>query len=144
MAGVIFDTSVYVTALRLGDLAPFAARRRARNGASAPVWLSAVVLEELYAGANDRAAQKLCAQLERDFDKNNRLLTPNRADWVTGGQTLARIGAKHGYEQIGRARLTNDALIAMSAARHGFTILTKNAADFRLIAEFRPFQWEEI
>jgi predicted nucleic acid-binding protein len=146
MAGFIFDTSVYVAAIRLGDLAPFSARRRAGNEErkNAPVWLNAVVLEELYAGANDRTAQKLCARLERDFENARRLLTPNKTDWVNCGQTLARIGAKYGYEQIGRARLTNDALIAMSAARNGFTVLTKNAADFRLIAEFRPFQWEEI
>jgi len=57
---------------------------------------------------------------------------------------LAQIGAKYGYEEVGRARLTNDALIAMTAARHGFTVLTKNVTDFRRIAEFRPFQWEEV
>jgi predicted nucleic acid-binding protein len=57
---------------------------------------------------------------------------------------LAQVGTKYGYEEVGRARLTNDALIVMSAARNGFTVLTKNAADFRLIAEFRPFLWEEV
>lgn len=39
--------------------------------------------------------------------------------------------------------MTNDALIAMTAARSGFTVLTRNAADFGKIAEFRPFQWIE-
>jgi predicted nucleic acid-binding protein len=57
---------------------------------------------------------------------------------------LAQVGVKYGYDQVGRARLTNDALIAMSAARNGFAVLTKNASDFKKIAEFRPFQWEEI
>jgi predicted nucleic acid-binding protein len=57
---------------------------------------------------------------------------------------LAQIGAKYGYEEVGRARLTNDALIAMSAARKGFTVLTKNATDFQRIAEFRLFRWEEV
>jgi predicted nucleic acid-binding protein len=31
----------------------------------------------------------------------------------------------------------------MSAARRGFTVVTWNAEDFKKIAEFRPFQWEE-
>jgi hypothetical protein len=34
---------------------------------------------------------------------------------------LARVAAKYDYEQIGRGRLTNDALIAMSASRLGIT-----------------------
>ena len=58
------------------------------------------------------------------------------------GQVLARVGEKYGYEQVGRTRMTNDALIAITAARHGFTVLTKNATDFEKIAEFWPFRWE--
>ncbi len=38
------------------------------------------------------------------------------------GRVLAKLGAKYGYEQIGRARLTNDALIAMSAVRAGIVV----------------------
>lgn len=72
------------------------------------------------------------------------MLVPLRSDWTACGRVLALIGAKYGYEEIGRTRLTNDALIAMSAARNGFTVLTKNAADFQRIAEFRPFRWEEV
>jgi len=82
--------------------------------------------------------------MEREFEKLDRLLVPNQADWSLTGQVLARIGAKYGFEEIGRSRMTNDALIAISAARNGFTVLTKNASDLARIAEFRPFHWEEI
>jgi predicted nucleic acid-binding protein len=34
-----------------------------------------------------------------------------------------------------------DALIAMSAARLGITVITANVRDFMRLAEFRPFQW---
>jgi predicted nucleic acid-binding protein len=40
--------------------------------------------------------------------------------------------------------MTNDALISMSVARRGFTVLTKNVDDFKKIAEFRPFSWEQV
>ena len=40
--------------------------------------------------------------------------------------------------------MTNDALISMTVARTGFTVLTKNPYDFEKIAEFRPFNWEEF
>jgi predicted nucleic acid-binding protein len=144
MSGILFDTSVYITALRQADLSLPLARRAARavDQRTEPLWLSAVVLEELYAGALDQGTKKLCARLERDFENVGRLLVPNATDWSATGQLLAKLGSKYGFEQIGRARLTNDALIATSAARHGLTVLTLNAGDYERIAEFRPFDWE--
>jgi predicted nucleic acid-binding protein len=38
--------------------------------------------------------------------------------------------------------LTNDALIAMSAARQGITVLTTNERDFARLNRFHPFKWE--
>jgi predicted nucleic acid-binding protein len=103
--------------------------------------LSAVVLEELYAGA-DAAGRKKLARFERDFDKVGRLLVPALSDWTRTGDVLAQIGAKYGYEQIGLGRLTNDTLIGASASRLGITLLTVNKRDFARIAEFCPLKWE--
>jgi predicted nucleic acid-binding protein len=103
-----------------------------------------VVLEELYVGAQDRRMKKLLAHLEKNFESAGRLLVPLQSDWTTGGQVLALIGKKYGYEEVGRARMTNDALIAMSAARQGITVLTINDDDYRMIAEFRHFEWERV
>jgi len=146
MSDILFDTSVYISALRRGDDEILVLRRTVRSGdrATRPLWLSAVVLEELYAGAEDTKARRVFMRMEREFEKLDRLLVPNQADWSLTGQVLARIGAKYGFEEIGRSRMTNDALIAISAARNGFTVLTKNASDLARIAEFRPFHWEEI
>jgi len=106
----------------------------------APLWVSAVVLEELYAGA-DAAGARLIEKLERDFEKARRVLIPNLSDWTQTGRILARVGAKHGFERIGRERLTNDALLAASAARGGIEVITANARDFARLAEFCPLQW---
>ena len=105
------------------------------------VWLSAVVLEELYAGVGERG-RAIVERLERDFDRAKRILVPSLSDWASTGQVLARLGAKYDYEQIGQGRLTNDALIAMSAGRLGVRIITMNERDFRRLAEFRPFHWQ--
>ncbi|PYV79715.1 MAG: hypothetical protein DMG96_03195 [Acidobacteria bacterium] len=120
MHPALFDTSVYVSALRGGNDAVLASRRA---GTDAVPWLSAVVLE-------------------RDFDRARRILVPNLNDWAQTGRVLALMAAKYGYEQIGRGRLTNDALIAMSAARVGIRVITVNERDFRRLAEFRAFQWQ--
>ena len=138
MRPALFDSSVYITALRHGDDAALALRR---FSADAPLWLSAVVLEELYAGAGNRDRQ-VVERLERDFDRAKRILVPNLSDWTQAGTVLARLAAKYHYEQIGQGRLTNDALIAMSAGRLGITVITANERDFSRLAEFRAFQWQ--
>ena len=131
---VLFDTSLYIRALR-GDGA-LILRRWARQ---MPLWLSAVVLEELYAGASG-TDRRVLAKLERDFERAGRILVPSLSDWSTAGNILARLGQKYGYEQIGWARLTNDALIAVSAARTGILVLTANQGDFARLAEFCALQ----
>jgi predicted nucleic acid-binding protein len=146
LSGILFDTSVYISALRRGDVSILSSRRAARRGEAQdrPLWLSVVVLEELYVGARDKRLKKLLAHFERDFERAGRLLVPLQSDWTASGQVLALIGEKYGYEEVGRARMTNDALIAMSASRNGVTVLTVNDDDYRIIAEFRPFEWERV
>ena len=138
MQPALFDSSIYITALRQGDDAVLALRRFT---ADAPLWLSAVVLEELYAGTADRDRQ-VVERLERDFDRAKRILVPNLSDWTQTGRVLARLAAKYHYEKIGQGRLTNEALIAMSAVRLGIRVITANERDFSRLAEFRAFQWQ--
>ena len=134
----MLDSSVYISAMRRGDEAVLALRR---SSIDTPLWLSAVVLEELYAGASGRILQSL-ERMEREFDRMKRILVPNLGDWTEAGRVLARLAARYGYEKIGQGRLANDALIAMSAARIGARVITVNEGDFRKLAEFRSFQWE--
>ncbi|HEX7318333.1 MAG TPA: hypothetical protein VF297_30790 [Pyrinomonadaceae bacterium] len=125
MPGILFDTSVYISVLRRGNASVLSSRRAARSGESRdrPLWLSAVVLEELLVGGRDRS-----------------FLRALRG--ISSGRVLALIGEKYGYEDVGRARMTNDALIAMSTSRNGIVARTMNDDDYRKIAEFRPFEWE--
>ena len=133
---ILFDSSLYIQALR-GDGA-LLLERWARKS---PLWLSAVVLEELYAGASVDDHRSL-GRLERDFERAGRTLVPSLNDWANAGRMLARLAQRYGHEQIGRSRLTNDALIAASAARQGILVLTANGRDFARLAEFCPLQWQ--
>jgi predicted nucleic acid-binding protein len=140
MQPALFDSSIYISALRQGNDAVLALRRFTMD---APLWLSAVVLEELYAGTADRDRQ-VVERLERDFDRAKRILVPNLGDWTQVGRVLARLAAKYHYEKIGQGRLTNDALIAISAGRLGIRVITANERDFSRLAEFRTFQWQIV
>lgn len=137
MPPVLFDTSIYLAVLRAKNDAVGQMRLMA---AGAPIWLSTVVPEELYAGANGKG-QKVVERLERDFDRAKRIVVPSWSDWTHTGKVLARLAAKYDYVQIGRARLTNHALIAANAGRLGITLITANARDFARLAEFLPFAW---
>jgi predicted nucleic acid-binding protein len=137
MLPALLDSSIYIAAFRGRD--DFLVSRR--FGADTTLWLSAVVLEELYAGVREHD-RDIVERLERDFHKAGRILVPDLRDWIQTGKVLARLAVKYGYEKIGRGRLTNDALIAMSAARLGITVITANERDFRKLAEFHPFQWQ--
>jgi predicted nucleic acid-binding protein len=81
-------------------------------------------------------------RLERDFVRIGRVLVPNLNDWTRTGEVLAKLSLKYDYDPLGKARLTHDALIAMSAAREGICVITSNARDFKRLAEFRAFQWQ--
>src|SRR5687768_4460203 len=108
MTGILFDTSIYLHALRSGDSSILASRRAARTGESKsrPLYLSAVVLEELLVGASSARDQKALAAFENDFGKINRFVVPLQVDWTLAGQVLNKIGVKYGFDLVGRARLT--------------------------------------
>jgi predicted nucleic acid-binding protein len=139
MQPALLDASIYVSALRSEGSA--VALDRLIGGTL--LWLSAVVLEELYAGARERHRQ-VVERWEREFDKAGRILVPNLSDWIRAGKVLRLLADKYDYEKIGRGRLTNDALIAMSAARMGIRVITANEKDFRKLAEFHDFAWQFV
>jgi predicted nucleic acid-binding protein len=137
MQHVLLDSSIYIAALRSED----AALHLERLTTGTVLWLSAVVLEELYAGAG-RRDQEYVEQLEERFGKAGKILVPDLNDWIKTGKILAQLAIKYDYEQIRRGRLTNDALIAMCAARMGIRVITANEKDFRKLAEFSSFPWQ--
>lgn len=134
---VLFDTSIYISALRRKAEGAAALTRLSAGSA---VWLSAIVLQELYAGARGSHLSAV-QRLEWDFHQAARIVVPDLSDWTQAGRVLARLGDRYDYESIGRGRLTNDALIAVSAGRMGITVITANRRDFSRLAEFRPFEW---
>jgi predicted nucleic acid-binding protein len=139
MQASLFDTSLYISALRRGDFDVLSVRQLG----SEQVWLSAVVIEELYAGASPSESAGI-EEMSMDFQSIDKVLVPNLADWTQAGKVLQRLGEKYGYENIGRGRLTNDALIATSASRARIRVLTTNGQDFSRLAEFCNLSWQLV
>src|SRR5580765_1808010 len=92
---------------------------------------SAVVLSELRRGARGRAAQQLVDSLRRLAPV---IWEPSSDDWWRAGEVIRGVGDARGWETGKRREFQNDVLIALTALRHGATVVTTNAADFRLLA----------
>jgi predicted nucleic acid-binding protein len=91
---------------------------------------SAVVLSELRRGARGRDAERLVAEL---YDLATIRWEPSVADWWEAGRLVRSIGDKQDWDIHKRRDFQNDALIALTARRHGATIVTANSSDFDLL-----------
>ena len=92
---------------------------------------SAVVLSELRRGARTREAERLVTALYRLARVR---WEPTAADWWEAGRLIRKIGDVEGWERNKRRDFQNDALIALTARRHGATVVTTNFSDFDLLA----------
>jgi predicted nucleic acid-binding protein len=131
MPGIVFDTSVFIAYKPAVFPAGFL--------------MSAVVIQELTAGAQDKTdIQKLNA-IRLEYEKEGRLLVPLGEDWWLAGKVLYALlrGLKserggltpklHPHE---KQRIIRDVLIARTVKSAGALLVTDNRADFELIKRF--------
>ena len=132
------DTNLYVDALRTetGKVA-----LDAFHAAFAPfVHLSAVVVQELRAGARDRAAATLDANIIAPFERRDRVFAPSYAAWKESGRVLAELVNPKDWRSVTRS-FVNDTLLAMSCRESGVVLVTSNTTDFGRIAAVREFDF---
>ena len=136
---VVFDTNVYVAALREGVNGPAFARMRDR----APrTFLVSVVSAELRAGARDQTGRLAVIELVERFERVGRVVTPDARSWDLAGDVLADIRRREPGLRAKIASLWNDALIALSARQIGASIVTDNVKDFELLRRSVRFDLE--
>jgi predicted nucleic acid-binding protein len=108
-------------------------------------YMSAVVLQELVAGANDASRIKDFERLRHEYREANKLLVPNEEDWWHVGLALNALQRGRRSRKTGkiprmsaaeRCRLINDVLIARTAKRAGVMVVTDNVNDFEKIRNF--------
>lgn len=132
----VCDTSVYIPFINQGIAHPVFSEK----SFSPVLYMSAVVLSELYAGAHDKLSIKLLDKLYRTFQDVGRLIAPVDSDWRQTGSIVAKLRKKYGFEARYLTRIQNDILIACSARRIGAFVVTQNEKDFLRILEFVDFR----
>ena len=107
-------------------------------------WVSAVVAQELIAGARERDPGESEEDLLRPFVTRRQLFTPSFAAWKRSGQAIAALHRRRRLdgERVSKA-FANDVLLAASCAEEQVILVTRNVRDFRLITEEIPFQFVE-
>ena len=118
------DTSALLNAIRRPERWP-ALLRSLRSG---QVWLSSVVLAELYAGTRSPEDREILDRIATAMQRIDRLLTPDDGDWIRAGWMIARQVRLHGALRP-RDHLA-DVLILISAARLGGVVITANLRHF--------------
>jgi predicted nucleic acid-binding protein len=126
MAVAILDTSIYIDHWERGLYQKTLETLRQAY----IIRHSAVVLSELRRGARGREAERLVAKL---YDLATIRWEPSVADWWEAGRLVRNIGDKENWDINKRRDFQNDALIALTARRHGATVVTANSSDFELL-----------
>lgn len=127
MPWAILDSDIYIAHWERGlyreDLARVAKAFIVRH--------SSVVFSELRRGARTPSARRLVDSLHRIARVR---WEPSDQDWWEAGRLVREIGDAKDWEINKRREFQNDALIALTARRHGAAVVTANAGDFDLLS----------
>lgn len=120
--------------------------------ADVPGFVSAVVLQELTAGAQDTADVRRLGSMRAAAEEEGMLLTPDGEDWYEAGKVLNalyrglrshREGHTPAIPKEEQHRLLRDVLIARSAKRVNAPVVTYNRSDFEKIGRFCNVRLED-
>jgi predicted nucleic acid-binding protein len=107
--------------------------------------MSAVVMQELAAGAVDDSELQQLNAARRAYEKEDRLLVPTADDWWQAGRVLNSLlrglkakgrGKTPRLPDSERARIISDVLIAVTARREHAVVVTDNLKDFKRIGYY--------
>ena len=132
-ASYAIDTNLYIDASRnrvsRAELARFTLRAGLR------LYLSAVVLMELRAGARSQHQRDGVNVLHAEFAGRNRMMVPSAIAYAQAGRVLADLAEHEGFALTFAPRsFINDVLIAASCREHDVVLVTANHRDFMAIA----------
>ena len=107
------------------------------NRALPYTYLSAVVMQELAAGARTaEAARALQQTVFKPFQRRRRVFAPSASAFIDSGRILAAVAGAEGWKAVDQnPSLLNDALVAASCREQGITLITRDT-DFTRLAPF--------
>lgn len=133
MAKFTLDSNVFISAFR--DATKAAELTEFLAAFLSVTYLSAVVVQELRAGARTRTQLLAFQAIVEPFERRERIYAPSVRAYTESGRVLAELAVAGAVESPPRASFLNDLLIAVSSREHGITVVTQNTRDFSQIGE---------
>jgi tRNA(fMet)-specific endonuclease VapC len=131
MSQFLLDTNAVIALLKTNDSA---VRRRIRENSPKDVFISTVVMFELYYGANRSA------RVQRNLELLENILLPklefDSGDAMAAGQIRAILA------EAGTPIGPYDVLIAGQALSRGMCLVTRNTREFQRVAGLQVTDWE--
>ncbi|HXT18986.1 MAG TPA: type II toxin-antitoxin system VapC family toxin [Gemmatimonadaceae bacterium] len=137
------DTNIFIRAFRDENAN---ARLQAFHAANAPFeYMSAIVAQELRAGATPHHARELQRHVLEPFERPGRFFAPSYDTWKQAGEVLASLVAEKivDWRHVSRSFL-NDVLLAASCREAGVVLMTDNVADFERIQNVLKFSFVSL
>jgi predicted nucleic acid-binding protein len=131
----VLDSNIYITAARNPQFATELIRFSERF--LPQLYLHAVVVQEMYAGAvNNQARRFLDKQIVEPFEKRGRTIVPSYRAWKRSGEVIAGLVENRTFTAGGVPRsFLNDVLLGTSCREEGAVVITLNERDFILIGK---------
>lgn len=137
---LLLDTTVYIDTLQ--GVQPEEVDLALRSG---DLWHSTVTEAELasLSGLLDPKrpnTQNVVAQVAAIIEMRpvHRILNPDREVWREAGILAGLLARLQHFGKDERHKALNDALIFLTAMKHGCTVLTRNISDFDLLSQLLP------
>lgn len=132
---ILFDTNGVIDFFRHPDkIESFGTRARRQL-----IFMSSVFIMELAAGCRTTVQIRSLQEFLKPFERADRIIVPDLETFRESGQVLAKFGSA----AVGiatRRQISNDVLIAVSAAKAGLVVVTANARDLSRIDGHTPMR----
>jgi predicted nucleic acid-binding protein len=139
-AKLLYDTTVYIDVLQ--KRFPETGKPMLR---AVEAWHSPVTEAELASGVglldpSHPKTRQLIDEIAGVLDQRpaQRTIAPDVMIWREAGILSGILARLQGVDKSQRRRLMNDALLFVTARRHGCTLLTRNVGDFDLMQQLEP------
>jgi predicted nucleic acid-binding protein len=139
-AKLLYDTTVYIDVLR--DQFPMAGHLMLR---AVEAWHSPVTEAELISAVGllepqNPRTRSVIDKIATVIDQRpaQRTIFPDVFVWREASILSGILARLHGFDKSQRRRVMNDALLFVTARRHGCTLLTRNLSDFDFLQQLDP------
>jgi predicted nucleic acid-binding protein len=137
---ILYDTTVYIDILQHHFPEPGKQMLRAGEAWHSPVTEGELAMAVGLLDPSHPSTPQLIAEIAGVIERRpaQRTIVPDVVAWREAGILSGILARLQGFDNYQRRRVLNDALLFVTARRHGCTLLTRNISDFDFLQQLEP------